>query len=134
LEGAVTEQVGSESGSANTAHDGCEHGAPGALGEEAVRLLIAAQEWFQRSVLATDTAKIATGTPECAWCPVCLLVAGLRGEGELAGRVGEVRSAVTGLLRAVADAAASPPAATPYSEAEAPPQPRVHKIDLSEEV
>jgi hypothetical protein len=130
----VTEPAGGETGSPNTAHDSCQHGTPGALGEEAVRLLIAAQDWFQRSVIATDTAKISTGAPECAWCPVCLLVAGLRGEGELAGRVGEVRSAVTGLLRAVADAAASPPAATPDSEGAVPPQSRVHKIDLSEEV
>jgi len=84
---------------------------PGPLAEEAAKFLGAAQEWLHRTVLDPDTARVATGSPECCWCPVCQLVATVRGERpELAERLteltvalapvlSELQAAVAGLLR-----------------------------------
>ena len=84
---------------------------PGPLAEEAAKFLGAAQEWLHRTVLDPSTAKVATGSPECCWCPICQLVATVRGERpELAERLTELtvalapvlsglQAAVAGLLR-----------------------------------
>jgi hypothetical protein len=107
----------------------------GPLGEEAMRLIAAAQQWLHRGVTDPSTARIATGTPECAWCPICQLIALVRGENlaegtpaaVLAERFSEVQSAVAGLLRALADStggAAGPPGQSPT--------PRVQRIDLGD--
>src|SRR5690242_8676578 len=50
---------------------------PGPLAEEAARLVGAAQDWLHRVVADPDTARIATGAPECCWCPLCQLIATL---------------------------------------------------------
>jgi hypothetical protein len=104
---------------------------PGSLAEEAARLLVAAQDWFRRSAPAT-------GAAECAWCPLCVLIAALRSDGgELSERFGDLQAAVTGLLRSLADVASMAwpePASHPDDVAHPPTaDPRVHRIDLSGE-
>ena len=66
--------------------------------------------------------------PECQWCPVCQFVAVLRGERpELTERVAEAGAALTTVLRAVFDPAASGAAAGGGAP---DPSPRVQHIDL----
>ncbi|HJQ01345.1 MAG TPA: hypothetical protein VJ851_07085 [Jatrophihabitans sp.] len=79
---------------------------PGPLADEAARLVGAAQEWLHRVVGESDGPRIATGAPECCWCPVCQLIATLRGDRpELVERLAEAQTALAGVLRALADAA-----------------------------
>jgi len=105
----------------------------GPLGEEAARLLGAAQDWLHRTVLDPATARVATGSAECCWCPLCQLIAALRGNRpELTERMSEalteLQAALAGLLRSVTEPAAA---------GEQPPDERpartVHRIDLSGE-
>lgn len=78
---------------------------PGPLAEEAARLVGAAQDWLHRVVGDPDTARIATGAPECCWCPLCQLIAMLRGERpDLVERLADAQTALAGTLRALADA------------------------------
>ena len=79
---------------------------PGPLSEEAVRLVGAAQDWWHRMVGDPATARIATGAPECCWCPLCQLIATLRGERpELLDRLAETQATLIATLRALAEAA-----------------------------
>jgi hypothetical protein len=103
------------------------HGDPGPLGEEAAKLFAAAQDWFHRTLGDPATARIATGAPECAWCPLCQLVSVLRGDRpEITERFAETQVAVAGLLRALADAAGTMAA----HGGQHPNGSRVQKIDL----
>jgi hypothetical protein len=107
----------------------------GPLGEEAARLLAAAQDWLHRSVLDPATAKLATGSPECCWCPLCQLIAAARGSrpelterlSEALGALTELQTALAGLLRWATEPGAAgeptPPAGRPART--------VHRIDLS---
>jgi len=107
----------------------------GPLGEEATRLLGAAQDWLHRVVLDPGTAKVATGSPECCWCPLCQLIAAARGSrpelterlSEALGALTELQAALAGLLRGVTE-----PAAAGEPEAERPAR-TVHRIDLADE-
>ena len=48
---------------------------------DAGRLLAdAVHEWARARFGEAGTAHIATGAAECAWCPICQLIAALRGE------------------------------------------------------
>ena len=109
----------------------------GPLGEEAVKLLAAAQDWFHRNLGDPATARIATGSGECAWCPVCQLIAMLRGErpgGVLPERMSEVQTAFAGLLRAVANAADAATGGPSTASGGADGQrSRVQRIDLDGE-
>jgi hypothetical protein len=99
------------------------HGEPGPIGEEAAKLLAAAQDWFHRTLGDSSTARISTGSPECAWCPLCQLIGVLRGDRpEISERFAETQAAVAGLLRALADVAGSHTGTHHGS--------RVQKIDL----
>jgi hypothetical protein len=56
-------------------------GAEGKAASDAGRLLAdAVHEWARARFGDTDSAHIATGAPECAWCPICQLIAALRGD------------------------------------------------------
>jgi DNA-binding transcriptional LysR family regulator len=103
---------------------------PGPIGEEAAKLLAAAQEWFHRTLGDPAATRIATGAPECAWCPVCQLISLLRGDRpEITEKLAETQTAVAGLLRALADAAC---AMNPHG-AQQPTGSRVQKIDLGDD-
>ncbi|MDQ1718974.1 MAG: hypothetical protein QOE89_2927 [Pseudonocardiales bacterium] len=108
--------------------DGLGSGSePAPLGEEVAKLLTAAQDWFHRNLGEPSTSKIATGAPECAWCPLCQLISALRGDQpELTERFVEAQSAVSGLLHALADAVSSA-GSTGRRPSGGPP---VQKIDL----
>lgn len=110
---------------------------PGPLPEEAVRLIGAAQDWWHRTVGDPATARIATGSPECCWCPLCQLVATLRGERpELVERLAEAQAALTVAVRALAEAAGisfdRPSAEQPAGD-EPAPSPKVQPIPLDDE-
>ena len=56
-------------------------GAEGRAASDAGRLLAdAVHEWARARFGDADSAHIATGAPECAWCPICQLIAALRGD------------------------------------------------------
>src|SRR5215468_4464159 len=56
-------------------------GAEGRATSDAGRLLAdAVHEWARARFGDPETAHIATGAPECAWCPICQLIAALRGD------------------------------------------------------
>jgi hypothetical protein len=94
-------------------------GEPGSVGEEAARLAEAVRGWA-RSTFPGLTDHLATGAPECRYCPFCQLVAVLRGDRpEATERVAEAASAVADAVRAVADALARPAGAWSGSTDEA---------------
>lgn len=96
----------------------------GPVGEEAAKLLEAVQGWARTTFGEGANARIATGGPDCEWCPVCQLVAALRGERpELTEKIVEAGSTLMIALRALLN---PPP---PAGEAA---QPRVQRIDLDE--
>lgn len=110
------------------------HDDVGSLADEAARLIGALQDWAHR--MSAD-APIATGAPECQWCPVCQLISMLRGERpDLAEKAGDtVRTVVSALVTAFT---------TPHPHASDPGPPgdagearpsgrRVERIDLSGE-
>ena len=93
-----------------------------------------------RGILAGAAAQVppdAGSAPECRWCPLCQLVAVLRGERP------EVTAALADVLRATADAlhafAAAPegtgPAEDPSGAGDAPPPadppPVVQRIEIA---
>jgi hypothetical protein len=115
--------------------------APGPLGEEALRLVEAARQWAVRTFPEVD-APVATGAPECCWCPLCRAVAVLRGDRpEVTEKLAEVVTAAAGALAAVLDAAARPapaadPPADPPPDSRAEPDGplrRIHPIPLDED-
>jgi hypothetical protein len=87
------------------------------IGEEAFKLLEAVQDWLRREPLSEH---LATGAPECTWCPICQLVAVLRGDRP---DVNETLVSLVTALRAMLDT----------SGAQSPQQPRVQHIDLGGE-
>lgn len=96
----------------------------GALADEAARLLGVAQQWLHRAIDDQSTTRIANGSPQCCWCPVCQLIATLRGDRpEISERLADIQTALLGLLRALTDVPGT--AGNPRRESS-----RVHKIDL----
>jgi hypothetical protein len=91
------------------------------IADEAIKLLDAVQDWARRNI--ADSPHIATGAPECTWCPICQLIAVLRGDHpEISDKIAEATASVVAVLRTVVDAAASP--------AEQREPPHVQHIDL----
>jgi hypothetical protein len=104
---------------------------PGALAEEAARLVEAAADWARRAVSAVDPEgeRLDTGAPECAGCPVCRAVRAIRADHpEAAERMtalaADAATALAGVLRALFDGP-PPPGSPPGRE------PGVEHIDLS---
>ncbi len=106
------------------------HGPTGTVGQEAERLVGAVQDWVRQFA---DDSHIATGAPECTWCPVCQFIAFVRGDRpDVAARVGEVATAFVSALKVAFDTPenTAAPASAPTPD---PASPRVHRIDLSDE-
>lgn len=99
-----------------------EHGT---FGEEAVKLLDAVADWARGNLGDVDwRGHIATGAPECTWCPLCQLISVLRGERpEINEKVAEAMMSVVAALRAFLDATKQPAQPAP---------PRVQHIDLDD--
>jgi hypothetical protein len=116
----VTEHARSASSSAHGHGD-----AVGSIGEEATKLVETICDWARRTFSEASAAHIATGSPECEWCPLCQVVAVMRGERpEATEMLRTAGSAVIGALRAVLDAA-------PVTGGPAEPAAyRVQRIDL----
>lgn len=105
--------------------------ALGGPAEEARRLVEALGDWASTRLGAADE-HIATGSPECQVCPVCQLIAALRGDrSEVLARLGEAWTAFLGVLTAHSDQPTGAP--TPDADPTATPQPPsrpVHNIDV----
>lgn len=63
--------------SVTTGPGGAERTATSDAGRQ---LADAVHEWARARFGEAGTAHIATGAAECAWCPICQLIAALRGE------------------------------------------------------
>ena len=96
------------------------HADLGSLGDEASKLLDAVQDWARRSFGESEgeSVPIATGSPECQWCPICQLVTVVRGERpEITEKIVTAGEALLAVLRS--------------AFAPAPgPAPSVQRIDL----
>lgn len=134
----------------------------GSLGEEAVRLLGAVSGWVTQHgadvhAQADDTVRrvcdqvhdaaqgfeehLATGAPECTWCPVCRTVHAVRQVASPEVRT-HLTAAAVSLARAASallTAAAQPPSPSAESSEGAEPDPRdpgaerVQRIQLDDE-
>jgi len=94
----------------------------GTIGDEAAKLLDAVQDWARRNL--GESSHIATGAPECQWCPLCQLIMVLRGDRpEISEKIADATASVVAALRSLLDAATTPGPST---------QPRVQRIDLSD--
>ncbi|WP_375485419.1 hypothetical protein [uncultured Jatrophihabitans sp.] len=111
-------------------------GGPGADGRS---LLLALQEWAQRTLPAPPSGHPG---PECQWCPLCQLASVLRGEHpELTDRMSEAAAAVSTAVKALLESSANPPSGASDGAgrasdvpAERPqPRPRVQRIVLDDE-
>jgi hypothetical protein len=97
-------------------------GEPGSAAEQVLRLLAGVQEWVRHDL----GPHLATGSPECQYCPLCAAVAVLRGaRPEVTEKLVEAGSTLLTAVRAAFDSApAWPGAGTPE------PGSRVERIDL----
>jgi hypothetical protein len=93
---------------------------PAAGPDAGARLVDAMHEWARSTFGEAESAHIATGAPECTWCPVCQLITVLRGDRpEVTERLSTAASAVADALQALLDASARPQSAAPAPAAEA---------------
>jgi hypothetical protein len=110
----------------------------GSLGEEAVKLLKAIQDWAQESggdaaatcaasAFETINEHIATGDEECRYCPVCQVISVVR---EVSP---EVKQHLTSAASSLLSAAAAAMATGDQSPGRRPPTSPVEKIDLSDQ-
>jgi hypothetical protein len=118
--------------------DHADHGPPhgsdhdlGSLGEEAAKLLSAAQDWVQKM---SERTAIATGAPECEVCPVCQLIAVVRGDRpDLVEKIGNTARTVVNAVVAALAAPHTHNGAEPATGATSDPPGsgrRVERIDL----
>lgn len=113
-----------------------ERGEPpvGGLGEEAVRLLQALQDWARDatddavgpagSLLSRLDEHVATGGRDCRYCPVCQLLAAVRATSPEVKH--HLSVAASSLFQAAAGLMAPP-------QASRPPEDRVERIDLDDD-
>jgi hypothetical protein len=137
-----------EEGRPKDEHEGAGNGDIGSLGEEAARLFAAATDWARQhtgdAAAAADSAAtgpadwlghehIATGAPECRWCPVCQAISLLRTTSpDLKEHVGSLVVVARQILDSVAETVGQPePEAKPRPEPK--PKPDVERIDLTED-
>ena len=87
-------------------------GAEGKAASDAGRLLAdAVHEWARARFGDTDSAYIATGAPECSWCPICQLIAALRGDRP--DVTDKLAAAATAVVDVVGSLLNPPPGRTP---------------------
>ena len=106
---------------------------PGTDWAEQARRLVETLRGVLGTVAAHDGAAGDPQAPTCTWCPLCQLLAVLRGERP------EVTAVIADVLRATADAlhsfAAAPDAPPPADTAPAPPAgdppPVVQRIEIA---
>ncbi len=83
----------------------------------------------------TADSSAGSGAAECRWCPLCQLIAVLRGERpEVTAVLADVLRATADALHAFAAAPDGPRPAAPADEAEAPvgdPPPVVQRIEIA---
>lgn len=112
-------------------------GSVGSVGSEAAALLEALQDWARRTFGEGQGAHMATGAPECEWCPLCQLVSVLRGDRpETTDKIMAAGSALLSALRSISDPAQTPGQSSSsgsHSRPEAPQAHRVQHIDLGTE-
>ena len=101
------------------------------VGEEAVRLVAAVQDWARERFPAGPDGHLGA---ECQWCPLCQLMAVVRGERpEVTARVAEAGIAMAAAFRSLVDAASTATAAHEQEDQRrAEPTPRVQRVDLGE--
>lgn len=99
-----------------------------ALGEEAAKLLAGVQEWARRTFPEPEGGH----SSECQWCPLCQLMALVRGDRpEVADRLAEAGNAMAAAVRALLESADRPsPRPGPQPTPDTGPRPRVQRIDL----
>jgi hypothetical protein len=96
--------------------------ATGPLAEEAARLVEALAEWTRDHV---GSQPLATGSAECALCPVCQLIGLLRhAQPETFGHLVDASASLAAAMRSVVDSYASRPTA----------RAGMQRIDLDEDV
>jgi hypothetical protein len=104
----------------------------GGIGAETAKLFEALHEWSRTTFAAggpLGPERIATGAPECAWCPICQLIGVLRGERpELTDKISEAGSALVTAVRALLDSGANPH----FPHAKPAPHRNVQHIDLGD--
>jgi hypothetical protein len=87
-------------------------GAEGKAASDAGRLLAdAVHEWARARFGDADSAHIATGAPECSWCPICQLIAALRGDRP--DVTDKLAAAATAVVDVVGSLLNPPPGRTP---------------------
>ncbi len=100
------------------------HEPVGSAAQEAARLLAALSGWAQGQ-LADVNGHLATGAPECSYCPVCRTVHAVR---EVSPEVREhLATAAASLMQAVAGMLTAAASSHPRAADRAP---TVEKIDL----
>lgn len=121
-----------------TSGEGTAEGA-----DAGARLVDTVHEWVRSTFGDAQSAHIATGAPECTWCPLCQLITVLRGDRpEVTERLATAATAAAEALRALLDASARPESASAApGDAAAPPsgppsgrlpKRRVQHIDLDD--
>lgn len=122
----------SEPGGQGASSEQGPSGGHGTIADEAVRLLDAVSDWVRRNLEGPASSHIATGAPECTWCPICQLIALVRGDRpEIGEKISEAGASVMNAARTLIDAAAAQAAAARPGSGGTQPTPRVQHIDLA---
>lgn len=109
-------------------------GGHGTIADEATRLLEAVSDWVRRNLDGSAAGHIATGAPECTWCPICQLIALLRGDRpDIGEKISEAGASVVTAVRMLIDAAVAQATAARPGAGGTQQAPRVQHIDLDGE-
>lgn len=95
---------------------------------DAAQVLASLQAWARHTFEVPDADERET---VCQWCPLCQLVAVLRGDRpEVTERLAAAGTAVLAAVRALVEAAAAGASGADPEQPPATGGPRLHKIDL----